>query len=214
MSSRNKKYIILIITTALFALLVLFGISFITTTTKITVDLQNTSEIKLYKASSGGNPSDFEPTNKPNLIINKSGEYNIKKGYYIYQSQPVSNEYESITGSFNTNEDKYLTLQPSYSKEKLKSLYDTEISSIKIALDSKYPNQMKNYQLEYGNLYEDGSWFGGYLVPSNGSDNLQVILNKKNGSWEVAAMPNITISKAQYPEIPYKVLESVNVRPF
>lgn len=210
----SRKYIILIITTALFALLILLGISYITARTKITVNLQNTSEIKLYEASSGGNPSDFKPTNKPNLIINKSGEYNIKKGYYIYESQPISNEYESITGSLNTNEDKNLEVQPSYSKEKLKALYNTEINSIKLALDSKYPSQMKLYKLEYGSLYEDGKWFAGYLVPNDGTDNLQVIIHKKNGLWEVVVTPNITISKAQYPEIPYQVIESVNVRPF
>jgi len=213
MSLINRKYIFLIIITAVLALFAMFGISYLASTEKITVEINNVSELKLYKAKQGGNPLEFKPE-KPSVTINKSGEYNIKKGYYIYNAQPVSNEYETVKGSFNTKDDKNLKIEPNYSNEKLNSLYSSEINSIQIALNTRYPNQMKDYKIEYGKLYIDGSWFAGYLIPNNGTDNLQVIMHKKGGVWEVQATPNITISKAQYPEIPYKVLESVNVRPF
>lgn len=209
----NKKYILLIIITAFLALLTVFGISYLTSKTKITIELQNVSELRLYESKKGGDPSELQKQ-EPSVNINKSGEYNITKGYYIYEAQPVSNEYETVKGSFNTKEDKNLKIQPNYSNEKLKSLYSSEISAIQLALNTNYPNQMKDYKIDYGKLYIDGSWFAGYLIPNNGTDNLQVIMHKKGGVWEVKATPNITISKAQYPEIPYKVIESVNVRPF
>lgn len=211
--SKHKSSVLIITVTVFLCLSIVLGISFLRSKETVEFKIENVSELKLYHRSSGGNPSEYIEE-KPSQVIKESGKYSLKKGYYIYVAEPKSNDYSSRKGSFNTNEDKLVTVTLDYSTEKLLQIYNLEATSIESAINNKYPTQMKNYEIKYGKLYIDGTWFAGYLISRDGSDNLQVILHKKNGAWEVAAIPNITISKAQYPEIPYKVIESVNVRPY
>lgn len=213
MNQARRKYIVAVIISACFALLIMFGLRLVFSTDKVYFELNNVSELQLYKAPHGGNPNELNTTKKPDVLITKSGESSIKKGYYIYVAKPIQQDYATVTGSFYTKERK-LNIELQYSNEKLQKLYSEELAGITESLNTKYPNQMKDYKIEYGKLYIDGTWFAGYLISRDGSDNLQVIAHKSSDSWKVVATPNITISKAQYSDIPPEVIDAVNVRPF
>ena len=210
----NRNYLMKVM--LLVSLLILFGLLiyyYFFTKINVYFELNNSSEISLYYSENGGDPNNI-PSEKPYKVINKTGSYKIKKGYYIYTTKPINTDYSTLNGSFNTNDSQKLVINPSLSEQKLSQLYQTEQPNIINALNAKYPEQMKIYSLQYGKILLDGSWFSGYLVPQDGSDKLQVILHKDQNNWILSAVPNITISKAQYPEIPQEVLDYVNIRPF
>lgn len=192
-------------------------LQYVSSFTKIDVQISNTGSVTLYKVNTQSaefpNIEDYE-NSKPVLIVTESGKYKIRNGMYAYFSQPTSNDFDTESGILNTNEEQNITINPSLTIEKLKSIYDIEKNSILGALNNQYPSQMKNYTLEYGAVYLNGDWFAGYLVPKDGSDALQVVLHKDNNNWLMAAKPNITISSAQYPDIPKEVTTGVNIRPF
>ena len=80
-------------------------------------------------------------------------------------------------------------------------------------MKQKYPSQMNSYKIKYGKLYITGDWFGGKLVNSKDleADKLQVVLYKNNGKWEVMTIPDISLSKDVYPDIPSSILEELNI---
>lgn len=212
-----KKLIVVITGFVLLLVVFIVFMQYRNSFSKINVQLTNTSSVSLYKINdqSAELPDTTEYKDKtPDLTITNNGVYKISKGLYAYFTQPINTDFEAQSGIINTAEDKELLINPSLTNSKLDAIYATEKNNILSTLLSTYPNQMQNYTLEYGRVYVDGNWFGGYLVPKDGSDKLQVVLRKSNNTWEIAAKPNITISSAQYPDIPIEVTEAINIRPF
>lgn len=216
-SNISRRLIILatLILVAVIAIIVV--ILYFTSFVKINITLKNSNQVAIYKLKPvGDNALNKELyKDKPVLTVKKDGSYKLKKGSYFYIASPSTQDYQEQTGVLDVNSDtKNFDINLTYTQAKLNQIYESQKPNIINALNAKYPTQMKNYSLQFGKLYEDGNWFGGYLVPDNNTDKLQVILKQKGANiWEVAATPNITISSPQYPEIPKVVIDGVNVFP-
>ena len=214
----TRKMIVLIIVGLIVIGAVVSVVIYINSFSSVNVSMNNCSSLVLYKSlveSDETKPDSLYKNSKPVKTITKNGQYKLRKGTYRYFAQPVSQDFQQETKQIIIDEKKQnLSVNLTYTQNKLNELYKTELPKIVDALNKKYPTQMKSYNVNYGKLYETGNWFGGYLVPTDGSDQLQVILKQKDGkTWEVAATPYITISNAQYPTIPSEVIKGVNVFP-
>jgi hypothetical protein len=190
---------------------------YLTSFVKINVTFKNSSQLAIYKLKPVGDNALNKDLykDKPVLTVKKDGSYKLKKGSYFYVASPSSQDYKEQTGVFEASStSKSLDINLTYTQAKLGQIYETQKPNIISALNAKYPDQMKIYSLQFGKLYLDGNWFGGYLVPSNNTDSLQVILKQKDSdTWDIAATPNITISSPQYPDIPKVVIDGVNIFP-
>lgn len=214
----SRKIIITTIIVLLVVGLLVSIIIYINSFSSVNISMNNCNSLVLYKSlpeSDETNPDNLYENHKPTKTITKNGQYKLRKGTYRYYAQPINQDFQKETKQIIINEKtQNLSINLTYTQKKLSELYKIELPKIINTLNAKYPTQMKNYSLQFGKLYEDGNWFGGYLVPDNNTDKLQVILKQKGANiWEVAATPNITISSPQYPEIPKVVIDGVNVFP-
>lgn len=214
----KPRIVFIIIATAILIGSLFAVVSYLNSYSYLNINLGNVSSLNMYSLvrNTDGPPdiSDYSGK-KPEKVILKNGKYKLKKKYYFYEAKPTSNDYQSQTGTINPNENQSLNVNLNLTKEKLAQLYSSQKTNILNALTSKYPTQMQNYNLERGSLYLGGSWFAGYLIPKDNSDRIQVILKQKENTstWQVMATPNISISSAEYPDIPKEVVDGVNVRP-
>ena len=144
----------------------------------------------------------------------KSGSYGLRKGDYTYSAKPADQKYADVNGNVSlTKESAKINIEyKNYNDKKLQEMLVSELPAITSSMKQKYPSQMNSYEIKYGKLYITGDWFGGKLVNSKDSeaDKLQVVLHKNNGKWELVTVPNISLSKDVYPDIPASVLEELN----
>jgi hypothetical protein len=213
----TRKFVVILVIALAIAYLFFVLFNYINSFTNIKVTIQNTQSLVFYKSLPEKNDQPYTEIYKnvkPVKTIEKTGKYKIKKGTYRYFTKPTNQDYQAESKKIIITKDTpEIAINLAYTNEKLGNLYQAELPNILLALNTKYPTQMQKYSVNYGKLYDYGNWFGGYLVPKDGSDLLQAVLHKKDNTWQVAATPNITISTAQYPDIPKTVADGVNVTP-
>lgn len=153
--------------------------------------------------------------NKPSKTIDKPGKYRLKKGLYLYTYSSPNKEFNTVDGNFDLQDKKvFINIKSfSYTDEKLAAMLVGEQTAINKAIVDRYPEQMKNYEIKNGRLYNQGEWFGATLYSKDREnlDDLKIILKKDKGQWTVATTPpDIVLSQPVYKNIPFNILSQVN----
>ena len=134
------------------------------------------------------------------------GKYHIQHvGKYI---QP---EYRTLTVTDDTN---MLNVSYSYTETHLDNLLKKERSNVREALYTTYPKAKSDYRLVRERLYRLGDIYGAAFVartPSDNSDTLRVLLEKKSDGWHILSKPPTPIlSSPDYPNIDAAILTDIN----
>ncbi|MBP7820897.1 hypothetical protein KA043_02210 [Candidatus Saccharibacteria bacterium] len=201
---------ILFITVLLIAILttVIFTVKYKNSFQVINLDLPAKSKIEFYEANK-------ESTKESKVLyeFSESGKYKIKKGLYVYKAIPNDTKQNPVSSQIYVDPEPVNLQIKFYLKDDvLRNMLNGALPAIGNALVAKYPTQMQQFQLKYGKMYIDGTWFAGKLIPNDTGryDNLQVVLHENNGAWEVVYHPAIIISKTNT-DIPNEILDDLNI---
>ena len=178
---------------------------------KVSVSLGQQVSIKIYKKT-GHEPYDYNRKSLPVASLNQNSVLNLKKGDYVVVVDNPAN-YSSGYYSLTAAQDLVtLSINPSYSKEKLGRLFETEGLSIHQTINALYPNLNDYYSVLSERLYVHGDWYGEVLKPNSPDiDVARLVFKKESGQWKLAVnKPELVISQIIYPDIPIEVLSDIN----
>lgn len=177
-----------------------------------TVYCENCNKVSVYDTTEtvGDGNSKLVETFSEN---NKTIRINIDHKYLVkyFGAEGYDNNTISLNPSF---EQKTLRIKPYYSDSKLSSMQANEMPAIRQAYVDKY-GAVNIYELQPGNLYGYGDWYGTTLIYKGNddfnNDTLRLIMHKESGQWIIkTSPPDITLSKYIYPDIPVDILRKVN----
>lgn len=148
----------------------------------------------------------------PLFRVTSSEEIKIRVGSYDFVARNPNYKYQNpVTKITITHQTKSISINPSFSKQRLASLMSNEKSATHAALLAKYPSLPNFYTITSDTLYKQGDWYGAVLQPNTlAFDRLKVIMQKKGGSWVLAAKPQISIGIPSNPSIPAGVIQGVD----
>lgn len=92
---------------------------------------------------------------------------------------------------------------------------ESELPTITNVMTAAYPKIATDYIVSKGRLYDKGQWYGAVLTyrgtDAMNRDTLRVLLEKKNGAWEMhTTPPEPLLSAKKYKNIPVSILKSIN----
>ena len=114
----------------------------------------------------------------------------------------------------NTTSSSQVKINPYYSKDRLKPMAAAVFPQVNKVFSSVYAT-VSDYQLNKGQLYHWGDWYGTTLAYTGNDtfndDVLRVVFHKENDIWTLKTRPpDITLSKFIYKDVPFDVLSAVN----
>lgn len=146
--------------------------------------------------------------------LSSSGSVKLHAGTYSVVASGTDISTKPITMKV-TDTGAYLTVDPGYSDSYLAQQLSVELPRIKQFITTKYPSITAGFTLNDGKLYQYGDWYGTTL-PENpvgrGSqgDVYRLVLQKVDGTWKIAAGPQLVISAPYFPGIPHSTLDDLN----
>jgi hypothetical protein len=178
---------------------------------KVYVKLDQKVQVDVYKDTLG-TASSSKSTPKSVAQLSTSGWLKLKKGTYDFIVNDPSHQYEApITKTTVTDFSNSITIDPSFSSQKLGTLLVEERPAIQAALLAFYPTLNSSYRVSSDELFGSGNWYGASLSPiSPGVDKVVLIMEQKNGVWSMAARPQISISIPSNSTIPSSIIDSVD----
>lgn len=208
----NRKKILTILSAIVlfFAAIMLVYVFIISPSYELSVIIPKNISVNLSKINDKG---DYELVES----IKTSKIVKVKKGNYCVR--PTDDEKYSQTPecAIIDKSDAKLSIEPDFSDDYLKELLAPQLSEIHSVITAKYSPLINSYFIGDGQLYAKGEWYGTTLSEITSSryrgDTYRVILNKQADKWVIAARPQIVLSSIDYPNIPFKVLSSVNKLP-
>lgn len=204
----NKKFIALVLGLVSLVVVTFVYVSYINSKQTIVIKYKNISKVTLTETND-------EQKLGQKTVINKSGEkLNISKGTYLLNYTGTEGYASDSQVVYLQDNPMKISLDPDFSDEKLSTLLNEQLETIKSVLNEKYKN-MTQYVVAKGMLYKKGEWYGTTLQ-YNGSDefnydSLRLVMNKRDGTWVVITdPPSISLSAQSYPTVPIDVLRDVN----
>ncbi|MBI5357952.1 hypothetical protein HZB74_03860 [Candidatus Saccharibacteria bacterium] len=204
-----------------FATLVVFGLlGFLLVTKKgpsagvdLVIDYKNSQDLKLYDLSE----TQGDGSNKFISEITSSGS-----GIKILEDHSYKITYSGAEGFAGgemvfgpVHEKTYsVEIDPYFSDQKLSSLLEGKELGIHEAVKKNFQH-INLYEIQPGKLYRWGEWYGTTLKyvgnDTFNGDVLRVVLKHEQEGWQVKTeIPDITLSKQIFPDIPVDVLRAVN----
>lgn len=200
-----KKKLFIGIGSIIAVIMIAAGTSYLLSLHKISFTLQN-----------GVTGATIYRSNKQEVLrISSNGNILLKNGdYYLIPEGPNLSRDPIIFKV--ADKDMAVSVNPPYSKEYLNGLLDKEKPAVIAAITGKYPSVFTNYTLTRGALYRKGEWFGGLLKPNisdrrEQKDPYRIVLQKKDGRWEVIRRPEYVLTSSKYKEVPVDILRTVNL---
>ena len=104
-------------------------------------------------------------------------------------------------------------------KQRSSSELDTQLKieqpTITSVLTAAYPKVATDYEMNQGQLFDQGEWYGTTLTykgaDSMNRDTLRVLMQKKQGVWVLrTAPPQPLLSTVEFPDVPKSVLQTIN----
>lgn len=140
-------------------------------------------------------------------------EVRLKKT--TYQMQAVGDIIDSRSEELVIDSDSHdIRVDFAYTRAHLDNLYSDERPAIMARINTDYPQIETLYTITGGALYGRGDIFGAQLVattPSDNSDTLRIMLQKKSGKWRVLSKPPTQVlSVPVYPQIDTQILRAIN----
>lgn len=162
----------------------------------------------------------FTPIENSTITLQKEGEPAgiVAPGERNYL--PKGDYIVAVTGENIQKQTMYIELQEgemelsvpvTLSKETLTGIYKEEEANITYDVLEQYPSTANLYDV-HASVQKDGTWAAITLTAKNkgsNSDTLSLIAKKESDSWQMMTKPAITLSKAEYPDIPQEVLDSL-----
>ena len=197
-----RKFIPLLLGGFIALIAIVLALNYVVTTHSVTVKYTDVTNVTITKHE--GNSDQTVAT------VNKSGD-SVRlpndTDYTIHYT--AANDFASGTQplSKNTNE---ITLTPEYSAAKNASLMAEALPAARNLIAQKYPQADTLYTLTSSGMRERGKWLLVKLTFKGdydyNSDNLKILLEKKNGTWQLDTKPDIVFTQITYPSIPLDVL--------
>ena len=204
----NKKYTVVGLVVAFIVIASIITYSYFANTRNVIITIQDAATIKLYerKVPEGR----FELVNS-NI---KSGETVRITPEYEYQVEYTGNQgFASDTISLDVRNSS-LQASADFSDDRLKTLYNSEKTSIEQVLLAKYPNVKDLYTITESKLYKRGQWYGALLAYKGSgifnTDDLRVVMKKENGTWVAPWVPMPSLNKYAQKDVPIDVLQKIN----
>lgn len=211
-----KKFIIISVIIVAIIAAAVAGLLYFNSFHKVSVTLSDdVTSATLYKIQ----PQDSENhqvTGTELQKINAAAELSLQNGDYYFV--PDGDKISKTAIYFTVNDEPVsVQLHPGYSNEYLAELLKQEEPAIKRTVQTRFPSDMQNYQLQNGALYEKGDWYGALLVstisdPNRRSqqDYYRIILHKSEGVWHVTNIPQLVLTSAEFKDVPADILRDVN----
>ncbi len=150
--------------------------------------------------------------------INNSATLRLKKGEYKLVTS-ANNDYKEQTVNFSVSDKPVkVDVNPSYSESKLSSILKGQEVNINSVIINNV-NLNDRFKINPGELYGHGEWYGTTIVPNLSNQELEsgyvdvyrIVLKKENDTWQLAMkIPELVVSRVDYPEIPAEVANDVN----
>ena len=146
--------------------------------------------------------------------ITSDAEVRLQKGEYTYATE--GKNFDNTPTSFIVGDtDPDISINPPYSSAYRNNVLSKEFSAIRSALIEAYPIISTEFTINRGEIYDDGTWYGGTLLkkpadPRDPTDLYRAVLKKEKGGWVVKTKPALSLSAKEYPDIPFSILSSVN----
>lgn len=213
----NKKILFSIITGMILVTAAVFGakyyIDYRNSLTQVTFTYNSIpgATVKLYK---GDRKDLVNPNTKGDAIatVKSGGQYQLEDWPYV---AIVSGDNIEPTKQIIYPHQTAITITLNISKNKsaLDAALTNEQPLIQQALETSNTKLSQLYNIQNVTLFGDGNWASArlsYRGPDSYSrDYLAVVLQKQNGTWQIAAGPKITISRAEVPNAPEALLWSI-----
>lgn len=167
--------------------------------------------VKLYKATRG--EGDLVKS-EGEIEIEFNTDLKLDRGTYVAEYSQEGFEL-SRRDIFLDKEIVNVTFDYQINTPALELIFEQSKQDIHNSLEESYPGMLSRYKIAKEGVYDDGSWYGAILETivdtSLQRDTVRIVLRNEAGIWRVAAKPYITISQAEYPEIPESVLDEINI---
>ncbi len=142
--------------------------------------------------------------------------FSLQPGKYYAVPQDATYDQSQISFTVDTK-DLTITVDPGYSEKYLTQKLNQELTAIKNVIATKYASIISGYTINQGKLYLDGTWYGTTIVqrspgPGQLGDTYRTVLHKVNGTWQIAAIPEIVITAPEHPDIPASILTDLNAQ--
>ncbi len=92
-------------------------------------------------------------------------------------------------------------------------VYDS--ATIHSVIGAAYPTLFAQYDIFDQQLFKQADWYGALLKnkqtnPNDVKDSYRIILRKENSVWKIVHVPEIVVTKTNFPGTPIEILNSVN----
>lgn len=199
---KNPKLILLVAGAILLVVGGYFTINYLSTTHSVVINYSDISQVTITNKVNG--------TIQQVATISKSGDsirltnttdYDVNyKGNSGFASGSIA-----LGKSANA-----VTITPDYSADKYASIIATSLPNAHQLIMQKYPNVDTLFTTSSGGMMERGRWFVVKLTHKGeatyDSDNLKILLENVNGTWELRTKPDILFTLKTYPSIPLDIL--------
>ena len=207
---RRRNFIL-----AFLALVIIVGAftthGYITSFQRLTIKVPSGINAKVFRATD--DQGNYDPKSLPLASVSSTANLKIKKGTYVVTAQ-ASTDYKAVSQTVELSiQPETVSLNPSYTDQKLSSLLETQRVDINQAIIKKYPALSSSYTIGTTKLYKTGEWCGVLLTPKNPNtiDVRRLVLNNKSGAWVIVTNPpSVVVSAPVYPNIPKDVLSDIN----
>lgn len=145
--------------------------------------------------------------------LDDDGELRLQTGEYTYT--PRGERYSTDPVSFSVDNNKEITVNPSYSAKYREDILRTENTKIVGVINATYSDVMGNFIINTGTIYQQGDWYATTLdqnpLPGGQQgDTYRVVLQKKDNLWHIVAGPEIVLSAQEYTDVPVDILRDIN----
>ncbi len=213
----NRRIITLLITTSIVIIALVaggFAIKYYLSFKKVTVTTQQsdlTADIYQRNPNSDGPDADTKVG-----TVHGTKVFSLQPGKYYAIAEGTKYD-QSQTGFTIDTKDIAVTVAPGYSDSYLTGLLKQDAAAIKAVITTRYASIIGNYTVNPGKLYLDGTWYGTTIVgnsPGAGQqgDTYRTVLHKVNGTWTIAAAPEIILTIPDHKDIPTSILTDLNTQ--
>lgn len=200
---RRKKTIILTVTGLLLASMGLIWYIFGREYQNLTLTYTSINNAQVYIASN-------DTPEKKHIVKSGEGKY-LKKGLYTVTVDGGTDIQKRNTLVELSDTPAQVQIPVTLTRKKLTDISLSEGAAIKAAVLNSVDGIDGSYSIDSIEAQKDGTWAVVRLKSiqeHSNSDDLVMISQKNNENWKIIAPPAITISSAEYPEIPFEVVRA------
>ena len=147
--------------------------------------------------------------------LQENGSLRLQNGEYTYR--PLGEMWSTDPVGFTVDSDEEISVNPSYSDDHRYEILRRENPAIVGVINNTFGDTMRDFTIETGTIYQQGDWYATLLSQDSlpggqDGDIYRIVLHKVDGTWQIAAGPEIVLGAPVYPDVPYEILKDINSR--